>query len=238
MNSPRLKLSGLPRRSTPQGTNGSAPTVRPREPLPSAAPASPGRAGTRRLLQPLPAAGIALVLIALVGYLGVYSASDVRSGGIAAEASVLAALLPAGERSQAVGQRLSTPVPAGAPLPAGALAGRQAQTSAFTLAVPEFDLTAGLQAGDRVTVLATFGAGSGQAVTRPIARNVEVLSVGEAPANADPSTATVPVAIAVSEPSSASELALANEDAKLDVLIEGSSASTAAIPQASQGSAP
>ncbi len=260
MNSPRLKLSGLPRRSTPQGTNGSAPTVRLREPLPSAEPASPRRAGTRRLLQPLPAAGIALVLIALVGYLGVYSAStkrtqvllathalspgtvltasDVRSGGIAAEASVLAALLPAGERSQAVGQRLSTAVPAGAPLPAGALAGRQAQTSAFTLAVPEYDLTAGLQAGDRVTVLATFGAGSGQAVTRPIARNVEVLSVGETPANADPSTATVPVAISVSEPSSASELALANEDAKLDVLIEGSSASTAAIPQASQGSAP
>ena len=120
MNSPRLKLSGLPRRSTPQDANGSPPTVRPREPLTPAAPASPGRAGARRLLQPLPAAGIALVLIALVGYLGVYSAStkrtqvllathalspgtvltasDVRSGGIAAEGSVLAALLPAGER--------------------------------------------------------------------------------------------------------------------------------------------
>jgi len=260
MNSPRLKLSGLPRRSTPQDANGSAPTVRTREPLTPAAPASPERAGARRLLQPLPAAGLVLVLIALVGYLGVYSAStkrtqvllathalspgtvvtasDVRSGGIAAEASVLAALLPAGERSQAVGRRLSTAVPAGAPLPAGALAGRQAQTSAFTLAVPEFDLTAGLQAGDRVTVLATFGAGSGQAVTRPIARNVEVLSVGEAPVNADPNTATLPVAIAVSEPSSASQLALANEDAKLDLLIEGSSASTAAITQASQRSAP
>jgi len=263
MNTPRLRLSRLTHDQAPPAadTNGSTPKVRLREqPYPATAGTVKTKGGSRRLLAPLPAAGIALVLVALLGYWGVYAAStkrtevllathalpagtvlsagDVRTGKLAGESSVLAALLPARETSQMIGQRLSTAVPAGAPVPAGALAGRQAQTSAFTLAVPEFDLTAGLKAGDRVTVLATFGAGSGQAVTRPVARNLEVLSVGEVPANADPSTATVPVAIAVSEPSSASQLALANEDAKLDLLLEGSGASTAAIPQASQGSTP
>jgi hypothetical protein len=42
----------------------------------------------------------------------------------------------------------------------------------------------------------------------------------------------------VSNPSIASSLALANEDAKLDLLLEGVNASTAAIPQATQASAP
>jgi hypothetical protein len=42
----------------------------------------------------------------------------------------------------------------------------------------------------------------------------------------------------VTNPSIASSLALANEDAKLDLLLEGASASTAAIPQASQTGAP
>ena len=164
-----------------------------------------------------------LTLIALLGYWGVYaastkrtpillathalpagtvlSASDVRTGKLAGESSVLAALVPESERSQVIGQRLSTAVPAGAPLPAGALAGHQAQTSAFVLSIPEFDVTgAQLQAGDRVTVLATFGAGTGQANTRPVARNLEVLSVGEPPANADPSTTTVPVARRARQP--------------------------------------
>jgi hypothetical protein len=161
-----------------------------------------------------------------------------RTGKLAGDASVLSTLLPAGQRSQVIGQRLSAAVPAGAPLPVGALAGKQASASAFTLSVPEFDLATGLQAGDRVTVLATFGAGSGQAVTRPIARNLQVLAVGEPAANADPSTATVPIALAVSDPSEASRLALANDDAKIDLLLEGSGASTAAIPQAAQGSTP
>jgi hypothetical protein len=109
----------------------------------------------------------------------------------------------------------------------------------MTLAVPEFDVSgATLQAGDAVTVLATFGAGTGQATTRPIARDLQILSIGEAPSNSDPSTTTVPVTLSVTDPSIASSLALANEDAKLDLLLEGSSASTAPIPQATAGSAP
>jgi hypothetical protein len=109
----------------------------------------------------------------------------------------------------------------------------------MTLAIPEFDVSgATLQAGDSVTVLATFGAGSGDATTRPIARDLQVVSIGEAPPNADASTTTVPVTLSVTNPSMASALALANEDAKLDLLLEGAGASSAPIPQASQTSAP
>lgn len=261
MNTPRIRLSRLTNDQPVTDSNGSAPKVRLRAPAgPPSRLVKPKR-GLRSLLAPLPAAGIVLVLIALAGYLGVYAASskrtqvliathalpagtvlsagDLRAGGIAGEPSVLSTLLPARETSQVIGQRLSSAVPAGAPLSVGALAGRQAGTSAFTIAVPEFDVAGeSLQPGDRVTVLATFGAGSGAAATRPVARNLEVLAVGEAAANADPSTTTVPVALALSEPSSASQLALANEDAKIDLLLEGSRASTAAIPQASQGSLP
>jgi Flp pilus assembly protein CpaB len=213
------------------------------------------------VLAPLPLVGIGLVLLALIGYLAVYvasskrtpvllathalptgtvlSASDLRTGQLAGETSVLATLVPERERQQVIGQRLSSAVPAGAPLPAGALAGSQAKSSALVLSAPEFDVTgAQLQAGDRVTVLATFGAGSGQVSTRAVARGLEVLAVGEAGANADASTATVPVTVAVENASLASSLALANEDAKLDLLLEGAGASTAAIPPASEASTP
>jgi Flp pilus assembly protein CpaB len=261
MNPPRINLSRFTSGQPVTDTNGSAPKVRLRAPASGGSRDARPKRGAGGLLAPLPAAGVVLVLIALVGYLGVYTASskrtqvlfatralpagtiisagDLRANGIAGEPSVLSALLPASETQQVIGQRLSSAVPAGAPVPAGALAGRQASASAFTLAVPEFDVTGeALQPGDRVTVLATFGAGSGAASTRPLARNLEVLSVGEVPPNAEPSTTTVPVAVALSEPSNASQLALADEDGKIDVLLEGSRASSGTIPQANQGSAP
>lgn len=150
---------------------------------------------------------------------------------------MLASLVPAGEHSQVVGQRLSSAVAAGAPLSASALAGSGTPASVLTLAVPEFDVTGeNLQPGERVTVLATFGAGSGAASTRPVARGLEVVSVGELPANAQASTTTIPVAVAVSEPGDSSQLALADEDGKIDVLLESARASTATIPQAIQES--
>jgi Flp pilus assembly protein CpaB len=256
MNAPRISL---PRRGHDQ-SNGAGPMLRPRErPKPSSTP--PESEGARRKLQPLPLAGAVLVLIAFLGYVGVYSAStkrtpvlvtahalaagtvlssgDLRTAELAGESAVLDSIVPARDLTQAVGHRLSAALPAGMPLPSGALTAQQSQTSAMTLAVPEFDVSgATLQAGDSVTVLATFGAGSGGATTRPVARDLQVLSIGEAPPNADASTTTVPVTLAVTNPSIASSLALANEDAKLDLLLEGASASTAAIPQASQTGAP
>lgn len=255
---PRLsRLSPNPAVQTPNG-RGSLPKLRVRA-QPEAAP--PTSAGSRRMLAPLPLAGVALVILALILDLGVLAASskrssvllatrtlpagtvltasDVRTGQLAGEAQVLAALVPGREATQVVGQRLASAIPAGTPLPSGALTGGQASSPAFVLSVPMFDaIGAKLQPGDRVTVLATFGAGSGQASTRPVARDLQVLSVGEAPANADPSTATVPVTVAVENASLISGLALANEDAKLDVLLEGASPLTAAIPQATEGSTP
>jgi Flp pilus assembly protein CpaB len=256
MNAPRISL---PRRGHDQG-NGARPLLRPREqPNPPSTPPESG--GARRKLQPLPLVGAMLVLIAFLGYVGVYSAStkrtpvlvtthalaagtvlssgDLRTAELAGESSVLDSIVPERDLTQAVGRRLSTALPAGMPLPSSALAAQQSQTSAMTLAVPEFDVSgATLQAGDSVTVLATFGAGSSDATTRPIARDLQVLSIGEAPPNADASTTTVPVTLSVTNPSMASALALANEDAKLDLLLEGAGASSAPIPQASQTSAP
>jgi Flp pilus assembly protein CpaB len=260
MNTPRPRLSRLAPSPTarPANGNGQVPKLRMR-PQPEAA--TPGGSGARRVLAPLPLAGIALIILALILDLGVLaanskrtpvllathalpagtvlSASDVRTGQLDGEASVLAALIPSRESRQVIGQRLSSAVPGGAPVPAGALASGQSSSSALVLSTPEFDVIgAKLQPGDRVTVLATFGAGSGQATTRAVARNLEVLSVGEAGANADPSTTTVPVTVAVETASLASSLALANEDAKLDLLLEGSGGSSAAIPPANQRSLP
>ncbi|MGD1057902.1 MAG: RcpC/CpaB family pilus assembly protein [Solirubrobacteraceae bacterium] len=256
MNPPRISL---PRRGHEQ-SNGASPMLRPRE-QPRASTTSSESASTRRRLQPLPVAGVVLVLIALIGYWGVYSAStkqtpvlvtthplaagtvlssgDLRTVELSGDSSVLASMVPERALAQTIGRRLSTALPAGMPLPSGALAVQQSQASAMTLSVPEFDVSgASLQAGDAVTVLATYGAGTGQATTRPIGRDLQILSIGEAPSNSDPSTTTVPLTLSVTNPSIASSLALANEDAKLDILLEGSSASTAPIPQASAGSAP
>jgi Flp pilus assembly protein CpaB len=213
------------------------------------------------MLSPLPLIGVALVILALIidlGVLGasgkrtpvlvatrtlppgtVLTASDLRTEQIAGESSLLASLLPASVSQRVIGQRLSSVVPAGAPVPAGALAVSQSGSSALVLAVPEFDAIGGnLQPGDRVTVLATFGAGSGPATTRAVARDLQVLAVGEASPNSNPSTTTIPVTVAVENASVATSLALANEDAKLDLLIEGSSGSTAGIPSATQGGLP
>jgi hypothetical protein len=83
-----------------------------------------------------------------------------------------------------------------------------------------------------VTVLATFTAANGQAQTRAVARNLEVLAVGSA-SGFDASTQTIPVTIALPNPSLASALALANEAGKLDLLRESGAASGAPIPNVS-----
>jgi Flp pilus assembly protein CpaB len=95
-----------------------------------------------------------------------------------------------------------------------------------------------LAPGDRVTVLATYTGTNGQAQTRAVARNLEVLAVGNASGFAA-NTQTIPITVALPDPSLASALALANEAGKLDLLRERGARVGAPIPTASApGSAP
>jgi Flp pilus assembly protein CpaB len=203
---------------------------------------------------PLPLLGAVLVVIALIGYLVVYSASskrsavlittqslqpgtvlsagDLRVGELSGDSSLISGLEPGSGLSHVVGQRLTFGLPAGTPLARAELTPAGSTSAQMTLAVSALHALAGaLQPGERVTVLATFGAGTGQAHTRTIARGLQVLSVGSVGTGEQPATATVPVTVALSEPSSASALAIASEDGKIDLLLEGSSGTSAAIPE-------
>jgi Flp pilus assembly protein CpaB len=208
-----------------------------------------------RLLQPLPLAALLLVLLALIGYWSVYSrtthrtqvlvaahalpagrvlrASDLAHSGLAASSEVLATLLPANEQSLLIGRALKQPIAAGAPIPAGALASARGGADSMTLAVPvQHALGGALAPGDRVTVLATYTSTTGQAQTKAVARNLEVLAVGTA-SGFNASAETIPVTVALPNPSVASALALANEAGKLDLLRESGAGAGAPIPSAS-----
>jgi Flp pilus assembly protein CpaB len=207
-----------------------------------------------RLTQPLPLAAVLLILLALIGYWSVYNqttrrtqglvaahalpggrvlrSSDFARGGLAASKQVLATFVPASEQNLIVGRALKAPVSAGAPIPAAALAGARGVGDSLTLAVPAMHALAGqLAPGDRVTVLATYTSANGQAVTRAVARNLEVLTVGSA-SGFDASSQTIAITVALPDPSVASALALANEAGTLDLLREAGSGAAAAIPAA------
>jgi Flp pilus assembly protein CpaB len=208
-----------------------------------------------RLLQPLPLAALLLILVALIGYWSVYSrtthktqvlvaahalpagavlrASDLAHSGLAGSSQLLATFLPASEQGLLVGRSLKEPVAEGAPIPAAALASARGGADSMTLAVPvQHALGGQLAAGDRVTVLATYTSATGQAKTRAIARNLEVISVGSA-SGFNASAETIPITVALPNPSIASALALANEAGKLDLLREAGTGAGAAIPSAS-----
>ena len=214
-----------------------------------------------RFAQPLPLAALLLILLALIGYWSVYNqttrrtqvliaaralpagrvlhASDLSSTGLAANKQLLATLLPASEQSLLTGRTLKTAVAAGAPIPQAAIAGTRGAADSLTLAVPAMHALAGaLAPGDRVTVLATYTGTNGQVQTRAIARNLEVLAVGTASGFAA-SSQTIPVTVALPDPSLASALALANEAGKLDLLRESGRGAAAPIPNATApGAAP
>jgi Flp pilus assembly protein CpaB len=208
-----------------------------------------------RLMQPLPLVALLLILLALIGYWSVYSrtthrtqvlvaahalpagavlrAADLARSGLAGSSQVLASFLPASEQGLLVGRSLKEPVAAGAPIPAAALASARSGADSMTLAVPvQHALGGQLAPGDRVTVLATYTSATGQAQTRAIARNLRVLSVGSA-SGFNASVETIPVTVALPNPSVASALALANEAGKLDLLRESGAGASAPIPSAS-----
>src|SRR4051794_28286130 len=156
-----------------------------------------------RLGQPLPLAAVLLILLALIGYWSVYNqttrrtqvlvaahalpagrvlrSSDFARSGLAASKQVLATFVPASEQNLLVGRALKPPVSAVAPIPAAAVAGARGAGDSLALAVPAMHALAGqLAPGDRVTVLATYASGNGQAQTRAVARSLEVIAVGSA----------------------------------------------------------
>lgn len=215
----------------------------------------PQRRRQPRLLQPLPLAAVLLILLALIGYWSVYNrttrrtqvlvaahalpagralrTSDLTQSGLAGSSQLLATFLPAGEQSALLGRSLKEPVAAGAPIPAAALASTRGGVDSMTLAVPvQHALGGQLATGDRVTVLATYSNATGHAQTRAIARNLEVLSIGTA-SGFSASAGTIPVTVALPNPSVASALALANEAGKLDLLRESGGGASAPIPSAS-----
>lgn len=248
----------FPQRRPPQSElqangKGTVPTLRPRtDSQPSAEP-------RRRpfLLRPLPLVGIALVLVALLGYWSAYmrasgrtavlvaahnlpagtrlSAGDFTSAGLSGDRLLIASLVASGRLDTVIGRRLSSTVPAGAPLPLAALGTRSQTPASFTLSVPVLHALGGaLVAGDRVTVLATFDNGAGRAQTRAVARNLQVLSVGRSASGLDQGSATIAVTLALPDPSLASALALANSEAKLDLMREGGTGGAAPIPTVSE----
>lgn len=248
------------RRSAP--SDGRPPRLAPPPQANGGAPVAPRRL-LRRLGQPLPLIGAALLLVAAAGYLTVAARQrtqrseivvaarslpagsrltryDLRLVQLSAAKSLLAQLVPSSVEPSLLGRRLAEPVSAGMPLGRSSIAAAGGGPAAFTLAVPALHALGGsLAVGDRVSVLATFTSQTGAATARVIARDLVVLAVGQPPAGLDSSSATVPVTVALRDPSLASQLALANSVAKLDLLREGANRS-AAIPAATStaGTAP
>jgi Flp pilus assembly protein CpaB len=242
-----------PREAEPAGSNGSSGlSLRGREPGASSVRA-PLR--TRRLLQPVPLAGVALMLIGLLVVLAYTSAAtrrtpiivvghdlpagatlraaDLRTTRIAADGGVLAALVPVAAEQTLIGRRLAAPVAAGEPLPRAAIANSVTAPAALTLVVPIGHALAGdLHPGDHVGILATFSNPTGAATTSVLARDVAVLAVGQAPGIGDPNQAAIPVTIALPNPRLAARLALANSTAKLDLLRESGRSAAQTIASA------
>jgi Flp pilus assembly protein CpaB len=162
-------------------------------------------------------------------------AADLRSTGLAGDRAVVGALLPSRQLALVLGRRLAAPVLIGMPLARTALAAPTRVPSAFTLVVPVLHALGGaLHPGDRVSVIATFQAAAGGAQTRAIARDLQVLAVGQTPRGFDQTSATIPVTLALPDPALASALALAEEAGKIDLLRQGAGAG-APIPPVSVG---
>ena len=208
-----------------------------------------------RLGRPLPLIGALLVVLALAGYWSVYSATthrtpvlvaahdlqagtvvrsaDLRVAELAGDAGTMAALVTERELETVLGRELTAPVPQGSPLARATVASAGTGPAAFTLVVPAMRALGGaLNPGDRVTVLATFESGAG-ARARAVARGLRVLTVGAAPEGLDRASASIPVTVALPDPSLAAGLALANTEGKIDLLREGGRGRTAPIPPAS-----
>jgi Flp pilus assembly protein CpaB len=156
---------------------------------------------------------------------------------VSAGPALLDQFVPGSAEPSLLGRRLTAPVLAGLPIGKASIAAAGRGPAAFTLAVPYLHALGGnLTIGDHVSVLVTFAGQSGSSTARVIARGLVVLAVGELAAGIDATSATIPVTVALPDPSLASELALANSVGKIDLLRDGSN-TTAAIPNAATSAA-
>ena len=89
-----------------------------------------------------------------------------------------------------------------------------------------------------MTVLATFDTGNGNSQARVIARGLRVEAAGRPAEGLDRASASIPITLALPEPSLATALALANSDAKIDLLRDGRSGEAAPIPPISERAGP
>ena len=214
-----------------------------------------------RLTQPLPLAAVLLILLALIGYWSVYNQTTKRT-----QVLIAAHALPAGRVLRAVRSHLERAgrqqagtgdVPAGRQRePAGrtgaedAGRGRGADPADRARERPRRQRLVHARSTehararrparprrprDRARDLHRHERTS---ANRAVARNLEVLAVGSASGFAA-NTQTIPITVALPDPSLASALALANEAGKLDLLRESGARAGAPIPTASApGSAP
>lgn len=250
---PRTRRSAVEPAPAPDGNGSVALRLRERRGVPSAAASRT----SRWWRQPLTLIGVALVLVALIGSLGLASSAthrdgvlvatrdlapgtvvrsgDIRVAKLATDHVTLAGLVPAHELSHLIGRTIRTGVAAGTPIATTAVGRSVSEPDAFTLVVPVAHALGGqLRPGDHVTVLATYQTADGQAVARPVARNLVVVSVGQLPGGIGTETANVPVTVLLPNASLSSALALANSDGKIDLLREGSRDRTAPIPAANE----
>jgi Flp pilus assembly protein CpaB len=131
----------------------------------------------------------------------VLRAADLRTAELAGDDAVVGNAVAERGLNSVIGRRLAASVAADVPLSRPALAAPTRSASAFTLAVPAIRSVGGsIQPGDRVAVLATFGASSGDARTRVIARGLQVLAVGPNDGSLDRGEATVPVTVDAARP--------------------------------------
>ena len=248
---PRMRRASTRREQLADGNGRVA--LRLREPRGSSPAAT-----TRWWRQPLPLIGAGLVVVALVGSLAVVHAAthrdavlvatrdlppgtvvrsgDLRVAKLATDRATLNELVPAGELSQLLGRTVRTGVAAGTPIATAAMGRSVSEPDAFTLVVPAAHALGGaLRGGDHVSVLATYQTADGQAVAQAVARNLVVVSVGQAPSGIGTETANVPVTVLLPDAALASALALANSDGKIDLLRDGSHDRTAPIPTTREG---
>lgn len=166
------------------------------------------------------------------------AAGDLAVARVRVPADVLDGLVPAAERDALVGRVVVAPVAGGALLARRAVGSAPAAGREVTIPVePEHALAGALRAGDRVDVLATFGAGTREARTLTVVADAEVVDVlrsGGLFGGGDDALRALTLSVA---PDDAVYVAFAARNADLDV-VRSTGAAAAARTRVDLGAVP